>query len=110
MSLLQYKGYYGSVGVSIEAGCLFGKLEFIEPLVNYEGQSVSQLEQAFREAVDSYLETCEQLGYEVIKPCKGSFNVRIGSELHRHALIMAKKKGVNLNEFVKQSIEQSVKC
>jgi len=40
--------------------------------------------------------------------CKGSFNIRIGSELHRNALICAKSMGINLNEFVKNSIEKAI--
>ena len=36
-------------------------------------------------------------------------NVRIGPELHRNALIAAKERNLNLNEFVKRSIEQAVK-
>ena len=45
MSLFRYKGFYGSAQASIEDHCLFGKLEFIEPLVSYEGQNVVELEQ-----------------------------------------------------------------
>lgn len=48
MKLLRYKGYYGSVEVSTEDNCLFGKLEFINPLVNYEGESVRELESSFK--------------------------------------------------------------
>ncbi len=109
MSLFKYKGFYGSIEASIRDNCLFGKLEFIEPLISYEGQSVKELEQAFKEAVDDYLSDCERLGREPAKPYKGSFNVRIGPELHKHALVAAKEKNLNLNEFVKLSIEQAVK-
>jgi len=55
MKLLRYKGYYGSVEVSTEDNCLFGKLEFINPLVNYEGESVRELESSFKAAVNDYL-------------------------------------------------------
>ena len=109
MSLFRYKGFYGSAQASVEDHCLYGKLEFIEPLVSYEGQNIEELEQAFKDAVDDYLLDCEKLGREPAKSCKGSFNVRIGPELHRNALIAAKERNLNLNEFVKRSIEQAVK-
>lgn len=109
MSLFRYKGFYGSAQASIEDHCLFGKLEFIEPLVSYEGHDIEELEQAFRAAVDDYLLDCEHLGREPAKPCKGSFNVRIGPELHRHALIAAKENNLNLNEFVKRSLEAAIR-
>ena len=57
MKLMEYKGFYGSVEVSVEDGCLFGKLEFIDPLVNYEGETVQEIEEAFHEAVGDYIKT-----------------------------------------------------
>src|SRR5699024_5383399 len=52
--LLKYRGYYGSLEASTEDNCLFGKLQFIRALVSYEGETVAELEAAFREAVDDY--------------------------------------------------------
>lgn len=108
MKLMQYRGFYGSVEASVEDACLFGKLEFVEPLVSYEGETVQEVKAAFHEAVDDYLETCEELGVEPQKPYKGTFNVRIGRELHRAAAIAAKQRNINLNELVKQAIEHEV--
>ncbi|MCK0743702.1 toxin-antitoxin system HicB family antitoxin [Chromohalobacter nigrandesensis] len=45
-------------------------------------ETVAELEAAFREAVDDYLATCEQLGEAPETPSKGSFNVRVGHDLH----------------------------
>ena len=64
MSLFRYKGFYGSAQASVEDHCLFEKLQFIEPLVSYEGQDIEELEQAFKHAVDDYLLDCEKLGRE----------------------------------------------
>jgi predicted HicB family RNase H-like nuclease len=105
---MEYKGFYGSVEASIEDGCLFGKLEFIDPLVNYEGETVSELEAAFREAVEDYLASCEVRGIEPQKPYRGSFNVRVGRDLHRAAVIAAGQRGLNLNELVKQALEHEL--
>ena len=108
MRLLKHKGYYGSVEFSAEDNCLFGQIQFINALVTYEGESVAEIEQSFKDSVEDYIKTCKQLSYEPEKSCKGSFNVRIGSELHRNALISAKNMGVNLNEFVRYSIEKAI--
>ena len=108
MRLMNYKGYHGSIDASVEDACLFGKIEFINALVNYEGASVTEIEQAFHGAVDDYLQTCGKLNLEPEKSYKGSFNVRIGVELHKSAMICAKNQDINLNEFVKRSIEQAV--
>lgn len=108
--MLEYKGYYGSIEASPEDGCLYGKPEFINALMNYEVETVPALEVAFREAVDDYLADCEALGREPEIPCKGSFNVRIGHEAHLRAAVAAKERGMSLNDFTKQAIESLVRA
>jgi len=68
-TLLQHRGYYGSIDASPEDNCLFGKLQFIRALVGYEGDTVSELTQAFRDAVDDYLDTCASLGWTTKARC-----------------------------------------
>ena len=108
MKLMEYEGFYGSVEASVEDGCLFGKLEFIDPLVNYEGTTVQEVEVAFQEAVNDYIKNCEELNVEPRKPYRGTFNVRIGHDLHRAAAISARQKEINLNELVKRAIEREI--
>ncbi len=108
MKLMEYKGFYGSIEASVEDGCLFGKLEFIDPLVNYEGETVQEIKVAFHEAVDDYIKSCKVLNIEPRKPYRGTFNVRIGQDLHRAAVIAAKQRDINLNELVKRAIEREV--
>jgi len=74
MSNLEYKGYYGSVEYSKEDKCLYGKvLGMTKDCITYEGNTVDELEEDFRNAIESYLEGCEELG---IQPRK---KIRINS-------------------------------
>jgi predicted HicB family RNase H-like nuclease len=104
MKLMQYNGYYGSADASLKDGTLYGKLEFISALVSYEGATVQELKQAFEDAVDDYLTTCKAKGYEPEIPCKGSFNIRIGHEIHLAAAVKARELGISLNDFVRNTI------
>lgn len=105
-NLLQYKGYYGSIEASTEDNCLFGKLLFIRALVSYEGQTVAELQAAFREAVEDYLATCQEQGKEPEVPCKGSFNVRVGHDLHLAASVAANKQRITLNDLTRQALSE----
>lgn len=108
-NLLKYNGFFGSINASIEDNCLYGKLEFIRPLVNYEGDTPEQLKQAFEAAVEDYLADCKAKGIEPEKPFKGSFNVRIGEDRHmRVASIVSAKKIKSINEFVIQAIDHEL--
>ena len=62
--MLKYKGHCGSIAFSKKDQVFFGKLENISALVNYEAETLEQLEKAFRDAVDDYLETCATLAYK----------------------------------------------
>ncbi|MCL7462297.1 type II toxin-antitoxin system HicB family antitoxin [Pseudomonas sp. NW5] len=105
-NLLQHRGYYGSIEASTEDNCLFGKLLFIRALVNYEGETVAELQAAFREAVDDYLATCQALGQEPETPCKGSFNVRVGHDLHLAASLAANRHRMSLNDLTRQALSE----
>ncbi len=103
---LQYRGYLGSVRYSDEDQTLHGRLEFIRALVTYEGEDVTSLTKAFREAVDDYLDLCNEYGRTPEVPLKGSFNVRPGRDLHRRAMVYARREGMSLNAVVTQALQR----
>lgn len=106
--ILEYKSYYAEVHFNSEDEVFHGKIIGINDLVNFEGASVKELKKAFHEAVDDYLATCKELGKEPDKTYKGSFNVRIPSELHRQAALYAALKKMTLNEFVRYAIDIAI--
>ncbi len=59
---LSYKGYRGDVAYSASDNVFYGKVQGIRSLVSYEGSTVAELQVAFEEAVDDYLELCETTG------------------------------------------------
>ncbi len=105
---LLHKGYAGSTEVSHEDGCLHGRVLFIDDLITYEGETVPELQSAFRQAVDRYLEHCKAIGKSPARPCSGTFNVRVGEILHRKAAVAAALTGQSLNDFVSKAIEAAV--
>ena len=101
MNTLTYKGYIGSVSFSEKDNVFFGKIEGIDGLVNFEGESVRELTTAFHEAVDDYLAYCEEEGIEPHKSYSGSLNVRLSPELHSRVAVLANQAGVSINAFIK---------
>lgn len=105
---MKYKDYLGSINYSSEDEVFYGKVEGINGLVSFEGQSVGELKQAFREAVEDYVKLCEAEGLPVEKSFKGSFNIRISPDLHRTAARKAVELGISLNQLVEGAIEKAV--
>ncbi len=105
---MNYKGYTGIVNYSNADEVFFGKIFGINDLITFEGKTVAELQNAFKEAVDDYLETCRNLGKLAEKPYKGSFNVRIPVDLHKEAAQMAMQKHITLNELVKTAVQNYI--
>jgi predicted HicB family RNase H-like nuclease len=102
--LIEYKGFLGSVHFSSEDEVFHGRLEFIRDLVTFEATTAKELKQAFYEAVEDYLDMCVSEGKEPETPLKGSFNVRTGPDLHRRAMLYAKRHDQSLNALVSEAL------
>lgn len=108
MSELEYRGYHGSVHFDADDLVFYGKIEFIRALISYEATNAVELKQAFEEAIDDYLETCERDNIEPEKPFKGSFNIRVKPELHRKLAIAANNRDLKLNSFIAETLEKEM--
>jgi len=102
---LSHKGYTGSIEISIADGCLHGQILFIDDLITYEGTTIPELNKEFSSSVDRYLAYCDKTGKPANKPYSGTFNVRIGQELHRKAAQEALVRNLSLNDYVSQAIK-----
>jgi predicted HicB family RNase H-like nuclease len=104
-NMMQYKDYLGSVHYSDEDQIFYGKVEYIRSLISFEGENVPSLRANFEMAINDYLALCEDKGITPEKPFKGTFNIRVGSQLHRQAALFAQEQGVNLNKLVTDALE-----
>lgn len=104
-NILKYKGYVTRVEYSVEDHVLYGKIEGIKDLVNFESDSVEKIEHEFQCAVDDYLAMCEELGEQPDKAYSGTFNVRISPLLHRKLAMQAFEEAETLNSTVEKALE-----
>ena len=109
MNTMNYKGYLGSVAFSEQDGVFYGKVEGINGLVNFEGESVKELTAAFHEAVDDYLAYCEDEGIEPDKSYTGVLNVRLTPAIHRKIAMLALQEGISINAFIRNAVEAKAK-
>ena len=84
----------------------FGKIEGINGLVNFEGESVKELTEAFHEAVDDYLAYCDDEGIEPDKSYTGVLNVRLTPSVHRQIAMLARQAGLTINAYIKDTLEK----
>ncbi len=105
--MLEYKGYHGAVEYDYDAEILFGEVVGLRDVVTFQGKSVTELEQTFKDSIDEYLTFCEQLNRKPEKPFSGKFNVRISPDLHRSLAAQAKRENRSLNQWVSEILERA---
>jgi len=69
---------------------------------------MSELVKDFHTAVDDYLTACTSDGVKPEVAYKGSFNVRIGSELHKKAAAYAPAHEQTLNSFIAEAVRDKL--
>lgn len=104
--VITYKDFIATVHYSAIDEVFHGKLQGVNDLITFEGQTVSQLKSAMEDAVDDYLEICRDLGKDPRKSFKGSFNVRVDPKLHLKAARKSAEEGVSLNQIVEEALSK----
>jgi predicted HicB family RNase H-like nuclease len=98
--MMRYKGYTGRVEYDDEARIFHGELIDTRDVVTFQGTTVDEIEQAFRDSVDDYLDFCRERGERPDKPFSGRFVLRIPSELHHKLYLKAAQSGKSLNNWI----------
>ena len=108
--MIEYKGYVARVEYDASVDRLHGSVinSGPYPIATFEATDVHTLRREFRRSIDDYLAWCEEDGVEPRRPFSGKLNVRLGSDLHQRAALVAAEEGLSLNTWIKQALEQSL--
>jgi predicted HicB family RNase H-like nuclease len=65
---MKYKGYHGHVTYDEEAKFFHAEVVGLRDVITFQGTAVEELEQAFKDSVDEYLDFYKELGRAPEKP------------------------------------------
>jgi predicted HicB family RNase H-like nuclease len=105
--MLRYNGFSGRVEYDEAASVFHGEVLDTRDVITFEGTTVDDLEAAFRESVDDYLDFCRQTGEIPDKPFSGRLMVRLPSDLHRELFLEAKRRGTSLNQIIAERLSHA---
>jgi predicted HicB family RNase H-like nuclease len=97
---MTYKGYEGAVEFDERAKVFTGEVINTRDVITFQGKSVQELERAFRESVEDYLEFCKSRNEEPEKPFSGNLMLRMPPTLHRRIALEAKRKRQSVNRYI----------
>lgn len=106
--MIEYQGYTGVFEFDAELALFAGHVVDLRDELYFEGESVEELSESMRRAVDQYLEVCKIRGEKPEKPFSGRFNVRVGPTTHRQIAAAAAAAGLSMNEWISGLLESGL--
>ena len=103
---MKYKSYQAVVEYDDEARIFHGEVMHLRDVVTFQGASVKELEQAFHDSVDDYLEFCKMRGEKPEKPYSGKLLLRLTPELHKQITYLAQAHNMSVNAMVAEAVEK----
>ncbi len=104
MNTLSYNGYTAKIEFDPNDNIMFGNIVGIRDTVGFHGDTVAEIKDAFRDAVDFYLESCKKSGRVPNKPFSGKFVIRVESLLHGEIVAAAAIAGKIVNKWVADTL------
>ncbi len=105
---MKYKGYSADIAYSEEDRCLVGHIAGITDIVGFHADTVPELQEAFEEAVEDYLETCEKLNKPAQKPYSGNLRLQIPPDIHVAIAKAAEASGKDLDQWATETFTDAV--
>lgn len=106
--MMKYKGYYGEVAYDDSARIFHGEIVGIRTVITFQGTTVDEIETAFKDSIDDYLDWCKKRRKTPEKPFSGKLNLRMKRELHAKLASMARLQKSSLNTFINDCLEKVV--
>jgi predicted HicB family RNase H-like nuclease len=78
--MMKYKGYIGHVEYDDEARIFHCEVVGLRDIITFQGKSVEELDQAFKDSIDDYLAWCKERGEKPEKTFLGTFNLSSARE------------------------------
>lgn len=105
-SMMEYCGYRAVISYDQEDDMFVGEVLGLKDSLNFYGNTTKELYESFCQSIDNYIELCKEIGKKPEKEYKGTFNVRISSELHRRLSEEAEFNNITLNQHVKLILQE----
>ena len=107
MNVLTYKTYSARVEFDAEDNILHGRIAGIRDGVTFHASDVDELQRAFREAVDDYVETCAKIGKTPQKSYSGQLMLRVDPAVHASVARAAELAGKSLNQWGEEALAKA---
>lgn len=97
--MMTYKNYMARVVYDDDANIFHGEVINIRDVITFEGSSVNELQNSFKESIDDYLDFCKTRGEEPNSAMNGFLSLNIPVSNQNILINAAKKSGKDFEEW-----------
>ena len=108
--MLKHKGYTGSFEYDSEEDILFGRVIDIDAVITFYGSSINEMRKAFKDSIETYLDTCKLKNISPKKSFSGNIRLRVSPDVHRQSFIAAAASGKSLNQFIQDALLHEIRA
>ncbi|RLA07877.1 MAG: toxin-antitoxin system HicB family antitoxin [Gammaproteobacteria bacterium] len=105
-NFLTYKNYSAKIEFSEEDDCFIGHLYGIDDIVGFHASSVAKLKEAFYEAVDDYLQTCNKADKTPQKSFSGDLTISLTPDVHANIASIASSHNQSINQWASNVLQK----
>lgn len=103
--MLKYKGYTGFVVYDDEARIFHGEVVGLRAVITFQGTTVDEIEIAFKDSIDDYLDWCKERKVEPEKAYSGKFSLRMPPDLYVKIAAKAAQSGMSINAYIVHKLD-----
>ncbi len=108
MNEMTYRNYSAKIEYDPEDKIFVGHIMGIRDIVGFHGNTMEELESAFHDAVDHYLEVCKKIGQPPQHPYSGKLTLWIPPEIHMAIATAAKTNKKSIDQWATDVLKQAV--
>ncbi|MES2260731.1 MAG: type II toxin-antitoxin system HicB family antitoxin [Pseudomonadota bacterium] len=107
MNTMHHKGYTARIEFDERDNIFVGRVLGLRAMISFHGEAVSELRDAFENAVEDFLLDCKEQGIKPEKPASGKLMLRVPPEVHGAALVAAQASGKSLNQWATEVLQSA---
>ncbi len=107
MNEMTYKGYIARIEYDSNDRCFFGHVQGIKDIIDFDGKSVEELEAAFHQIIDFYMESCREIGKEPERSQSGMLVVKLPESLYEEISLESEKLGKSAAAIVVDALKKT---
>lgn len=106
-SKMTHKGYSARIEYDERDDIFTGRVLGIADVIGFHADNVQDLRAAFAEAIEHYIQTCQERGTAPQMPASGRVMLRMTPEIHRASLNAAAASGQSLNQWAAAALARA---